>query len=362
MAAHSGRGHAPFRFDAYPVDGPRGVTQAFGARPEVYQQYGFPAHEGADLRAALGAAVRSVAAGTVAKLTTTGNYGNRIDVRHDGGYTTTYAHLDRVAALAVGAAVTAGQVIGYAGSSGNSTGVHLHLGLKRDGYTYTSPGGVVWPSNIHDPSGFLAPFLSSSGIDMATYFFPATGDFGDIAILKNNWGAADERQQLQRQGDLSYVTKNSQWERRRFDVSGVYLEMDTSPGNEEYYKVEGQWLPRSWKPGDSFTRTERVSFFAKMNCRPSKSPYTTISTISFDKLIPEWTSLAGVKLSNVIELSWILKGVVEERYWYAPGLGLCQWQNRAGRHSWIVERIPLGRQQNNVREVIGCSSAALPAQ
>jgi hypothetical protein len=189
---------------------------------------------------------------------------------------------------------------------------------------------------------------------MAPYFLPKTGDYGDIAILKNGWGQGDERQQLQRAGSLSYVTKNQQWERRRIATGGIYLELDTSPGNNEYYTISGDaWLPLVWKPGDEHQRSETVKFFNKGNCQPSKAPYSAVNKIRFQALHNSWTSPAGVALTAVIELQWLVGGVVEESYWYAPGVGLVQWKNRAGLHSWITELIPAGQQGNNVRET-GC--------
>jgi hypothetical protein len=192
---------------------------------------------------------------------------------------------------------------------------------------------------------------------MAQYFLPASGNYGDILILRNNWGGGDERQQLQREGQLSFVTKNSQWERRFIGENGIFLQMDSSPGDGEYYKVEGQWLPRRWRPGETFTRTERVSFFRKSDCQPSptKPAYTSTSAIRFEKLHASFTTLGGVALSNVIELAWIVNGAIDERYFYAPHLGLCQWEKHDGRKSWAVQRIPLGQQGNNVQEVLPCA-------
>jgi hypothetical protein len=194
-------------------------------------------------------------------------------------------------------------------------------------------------------------------IDMGQYFLPANGNYGDILILRNNWGGGDERQQLQRDGQLSYVTKNSQWERRFIGENGIFLQMDSSPGDGEYYKVEGQWLPRQWRPGETFTRTERVTFFRKSDCQPvpSKPAYTSTSAIRFEKVHANFTTLGGVTLANVIELAWIVNGAIDERYFYAPHLGLCQWEKHDGRRSWAVQRIPLGQQGNNVREVLPCA-------
>ena len=63
-----------------------------------------------------------------------GANGNLVSIRHANGYETHYAHLSRFASgLSQGDTVTQRQVIGYVGSTGRSTGPHLHFGLKRHG-------------------------------------------------------------------------------------------------------------------------------------------------------------------------------------------------------------------------------------
>ena len=348
MAAHSGRGHAPFRFDAYPVDGPRGITQAFGARPEVYAPYGFPGHEGVDLRAALGAAVRSVAAGTVAKLTTAGNYGNRIDIQHAGGYTTTYAHLDRVAALTVGAAVAAGQVIGYAGSSGNSTGAHLHLSLKRDGYTYTSPGGVVWPFNIFDPTPYLMPHL---GVDLLPYF---RGD-GRIYEVRHGDGQT-ETFQTQTDGETFYLVKNSQFEQLYADAEYIWRGLDTSPGNGRFYvqrepgKQMARWCPRRMSPGQTWVGPGHVvQFYLKADCSLSAAnsgPATNRLTFVAQHAARTWN---GVTVADVVELT---DG--RETFFFGRGFGLVAWGSGWGASS-IAQVFAPGERQPLTREKLPCA-------
>ncbi|MBP3309501.1 MAG: M23 family metallopeptidase, partial [Ruminococcus sp.] len=62
-----------------------------------------------------------------------GNYGNYVLIQHDSTYTTIYAHLASVA-VSVGDTVQQGQVIGYIGSTGWSTGDHLHFEIRAHGY------------------------------------------------------------------------------------------------------------------------------------------------------------------------------------------------------------------------------------
>lgn len=129
----------------YPVDNPR-VTQVYGARPEYYAQFGLPGHEGIDYGGADGTPIYAAAGGTI-KLVAKDNgvhpYGNHIRITHSHNgdvYETIYAHLRGFKSeLKAGDAVSAGAVIGYMGSTGNSTGTHLHFTLKKN-------GGIVNPA------------------------------------------------------------------------------------------------------------------------------------------------------------------------------------------------------------------------
>jgi murein DD-endopeptidase MepM/ murein hydrolase activator NlpD len=91
-------------------------------------------HNGVDYAAGTGAPVWATADGTVTFAGERGANGNLISLRHENGYESFYAHLSRFArGLDRGDTVEQRQVIGYVGSTGRSTGPHLHFGLKRDG-------------------------------------------------------------------------------------------------------------------------------------------------------------------------------------------------------------------------------------
>lgn len=95
-------------------------------------------HTGQDFACSWGTPVRAVAAGRVVFAATKGAYGRRVSVRHADGTYTTYNHLSHIA-VEVGDRLTAGQVLGRVGSSGNTTGAHLHLEVLPDGVTFTDP-------------------------------------------------------------------------------------------------------------------------------------------------------------------------------------------------------------------------------
>lgn len=143
-----------FRFDAWPTEH-RVVTQGFGKNPQMYQRFGLPGHEGIDLRAPAGSAIYAVADGTVRAVhaNLAHPYGLHVRIDHADGYQTIYAHLTR-SMVAVGDPVHAGQQVGVAGSTGNSTAPHLHLTLKRAGSQ--TPG---YPVGIIDPRPYLEGLL-----------------------------------------------------------------------------------------------------------------------------------------------------------------------------------------------------------
>jgi murein DD-endopeptidase MepM/ murein hydrolase activator NlpD len=88
-------------------------------------------HTGQDFAAPMGTPVRSVGAGEIISAHYSGPYGNRIIVRHDDGTETWYCHLS--AFEHTGGRVRSGEVIGYVGSTGNSTGPHLHFEVRPGG-------------------------------------------------------------------------------------------------------------------------------------------------------------------------------------------------------------------------------------
>jgi murein DD-endopeptidase MepM/ murein hydrolase activator NlpD len=91
-------------------------------------------HNGVDFAASSGSPVYAACYGTVEWIGDGGASGNLITIRHEGGVTTGYAHLSRFAPhLAQGQAVETRQLIGYVGSTGRSTGPHLHFSAKKNG-------------------------------------------------------------------------------------------------------------------------------------------------------------------------------------------------------------------------------------
>ena len=104
------------------------ISSRFGDRSGV-RRY---THTGTDIAAPMGTAVTAAAAGTVAQAGWNGSYGNCIIINHANGVQTWYAHLSKMN-VSVGQQVDTSTVIGNVGSTGNSTGPHLHLEIRING-------------------------------------------------------------------------------------------------------------------------------------------------------------------------------------------------------------------------------------
>jgi murein DD-endopeptidase MepM/ murein hydrolase activator NlpD len=108
----------------WPVSGP--ITGVFG------ENRGSHMHAGVDISASSGTPIRAAAGGTVVLAGWSGGYGNLTCIQHGGGVATCYAHQSSFA-VGSGRRVSPGQVIGYVGSTGNSTGPHLHFEVRVGG-------------------------------------------------------------------------------------------------------------------------------------------------------------------------------------------------------------------------------------
>ncbi len=107
------------------------ITSHFGTRLDPFLRA--PAmHTGIDFRANSGAPVRATGAGRVVTAEYSGGYGNMVEIEHAGGVTTRYAHLSSIA-VEEGETVSVGQIVGRVGSTGRSTGPHLHYETRIDG-------------------------------------------------------------------------------------------------------------------------------------------------------------------------------------------------------------------------------------
>lgn len=132
-------------------------TSSFGMRWHPLLNYS-RFHQGTDYGAGYGTPIRAVTDGTVNYAGWHGGHGKMVKLTHAGGLGTGYAHMSSIA-VAPGARVSQGQVIGYVGSTGLSTGPHLHFEVYRGGRA-VSPSSVSFESRSILEGAQLAAFRS----------------------------------------------------------------------------------------------------------------------------------------------------------------------------------------------------------
>lgn len=146
------------------------ITQLFGRTVAAARLYVSGSHNGIDLRAPIGTAVKAAASGTVAgtgdtDITCRGaSFGRWVLIKHDNGLATNYGHLSVISATQ-GQNVTVGDTIGYSGNTGYSTGPHLHLSVyaadavQVQNRPSISCGGKVYTMPIAAVNAYLDPML-----------------------------------------------------------------------------------------------------------------------------------------------------------------------------------------------------------
>ncbi|SHI90682.1 M23 family metallopeptidase [Propionispora hippei] len=107
------------------------ITSGFGWRSSPLES-GSELHQGLDIAVGTGTPVVATADGKVVQSGWAGGYGNLVKIDHGNGLETLYGHNDKVA-VTVGQEVKKGQIISYAGSTGNSTGPHVHYEIRKSG-------------------------------------------------------------------------------------------------------------------------------------------------------------------------------------------------------------------------------------
>lgn len=140
-----------------PIDGAK-LSSGFGKR--LHPILGYTAmHRGVDFAAPAGTPIYAAGDGVVAAAEFNGAYGKYVRIRHSGAYATAYAHMSRFGKNAApGKRIRQGEIIGYVGSTGRSTGPHLHYEILVSG-TQTNPLKVKMPAGPKLAGKDLARFL-----------------------------------------------------------------------------------------------------------------------------------------------------------------------------------------------------------
>jgi len=113
------------------------ITQGYGMTTYAKRgAYGGAPHNGVDYSAGFGTPIKAIGAGQIIANGTNSGWGNWVAIQHLNNMVSVYGHMSSLSPLKVGSIVTQGQTIGYEGSTGKSTGSHVHLSLYREFFTY----------------------------------------------------------------------------------------------------------------------------------------------------------------------------------------------------------------------------------
>ena len=159
-------GSAPFSWPTSDVY----ITQQFGRTSASGRLYASGSHNGLDLKALMGTPIKAMADGTVAGAGDTdltcprASFGKWILIKHDNGLAATFAHLS-VISVSGGQKVKRGEIIGYSGNTGYSTGPHLHIsvypnnGVNAESRPSAACGGKTYYMPIAAVNAYLDPLL-----------------------------------------------------------------------------------------------------------------------------------------------------------------------------------------------------------
>ncbi len=142
-----------------PVDGAK-ITSGFGMRNHPILGFS-KMHKGIDFGVPAGTPIMAAGDGLVEVAGPSGAYGNYVRIRHSSGYATAYAHMSRFAqGVHTGKRVSQGQIVGFVGSTGRSTGPHLHYEIMMGG-TQINPMSVKMPTGVKLAGRELERFLAA---------------------------------------------------------------------------------------------------------------------------------------------------------------------------------------------------------
>ena len=137
-----------------PINGAR-LSSKFGMRKHPIDGFN-KMHRGTDFAAPKGTPIMASGDGVVLKAAWCGGGGNCVKIKHNSSYSTVYAHMSKFAnGVRKGKRVKQGQIIGYVGSTGKSTGPHLHYevihnGKKINSQTLKLPSGKILKGKIRE--------------------------------------------------------------------------------------------------------------------------------------------------------------------------------------------------------------------
>jgi len=153
------------------------ISSGFGLRKHPIQKT-WRTHQGTDYAAPTGTRVRATGDAVVEFAGVKGGYGNVVILRHNGQYSTVYAHLSRIA-VRRGARVAQSDVIGYVGQTGWATGPHLHYEFRVAGHA-RNPLTIALPAALPLPANEVASFRNEAAPLIARLDLVAQGNLAQL--------------------------------------------------------------------------------------------------------------------------------------------------------------------------------------
>ncbi len=169
-----------------PISGAR-LSSSYGMRRHPISGYN-SMHRGVDFAAPTGTPIIAAGSGVITEAGWYGSYGRYIRIRHNSTYDTAYAHMSRIArGIRPGARIEQGQIIGYVGSTGRSTGPHLHYEILVNNRK-VNPLTVSLPTGERIPPELIGGFRTK--VELVEAEMLATGNlrFAAIDLLPSEGG------------------------------------------------------------------------------------------------------------------------------------------------------------------------------
>ena len=170
-----------------PISGAR-LSSSFGKRKHPVSGY-TAMHKGVDFAAPPGTPIIAAGSGVVREAGWRGSYGRYVRIRHNSTYDTAYAHMKGIArGVRAGSRVQQGQIIGYVGSTGRSTGPHLHYEILVNN-RQVNPVTVRLPTGTRLDEGYLPAFLKQVDIVDAEVLSRGSTQFAQNDLMSTLDGA-----------------------------------------------------------------------------------------------------------------------------------------------------------------------------
>lgn len=259
------------------------VSSPFGYRNGIFVK-GAEYHKGVDLAAPTGSPILAARDGKILYAQWSNSFGYWIQIDHGGGITTRYGHASKLL-VSAGQTVTAGQQIALVGSTGNSTGPHLHFevqvnGVANNPLNYVSDKDTATPASTQ-PTASKNSSQSSPGVDIVEYL----NSLSNVEVLPKDvtFGAVTTSTQTNQNIRLIIQHDNTIYEPAVEEGIEWTLERQGSPGQLTFTVVQDETL--KFQEGDAVKAwCGETSFFYGFVFTKKRGKDGLVSVTAYDQL------------------------------------------------------------------------------